>query len=93
MGGIVGGVGGSAGASSCKSRFFYNFVNLFFILVLIQDQLTDFCGNLLLQTCTAESGATMGGVVGGAGGSACKFRDGRPPVLGRRRPRGLGCNM
>jgi hypothetical protein len=35
--------------SFCKSQFPYNSVSLFFILVMIQDRLTDLYGNCLLQ--------------------------------------------
>ena len=33
----------------CKSQFPHKSVNLFFILVIIKDKLTDLCGNLLLR--------------------------------------------
>ena len=35
--------------SFCKSQFPNRFVNLFFILVMIKDKLTDLCGNWLLH--------------------------------------------
>jgi len=54
-----GGCGGAAGRvlisqkvitkSFCKCQFPHKLVNLFFILVMIKDQLTDLCGDLPLQ--------------------------------------------